>query len=192
MDGVPACYTVISSIDSEDGNVNSWFGTDTTPTGDYDSPFTVGKEVTGFISKDYKAIVSFDTSIIPEGVEIAEVSMPIRIDLTSYNESFDQQVVNDFLYNNYTIEYGKPLGFGSSSLLSGFDFFDVALSSVKAVDLPFHIFKGVMLDKNMVNRNGKTQLRFTLPVNPYSILVKHKFQAYMNSGPARLQVYWYQ
>lgn len=152
----------IPSIAPQDGAVLNWgLPSPLSPTA------TVG--TVGFWTRS-RAILSFDTSVIPEDAEI--VAVHLFFDVTEFDNVYDQW------WQDAGIEISGPLGFGGSRFLTGLDYAAPAAAEVAWVPnlLTGHpvLYTRGQIETDvpgLLNRHGITQLRLAFD-NPHGASAK--------------------
>ncbi len=149
----------VASIPSLDGHVNSWAQANTTA-----DLMTVG--IDGYVT--YKSIVTFDTSQIPADATLTYAYLRLFSD-EWYNCGGN---LEDWYAgrNKLSVEIAGPLGFNYSYIITGFDYFALAMGYGDTEPaffydafLFYHQEDGLNVHLgNLINRNGYTQIRLSV------------------------------
>ncbi len=146
---------IFYAITSESGYVSNWYEVNTQADGIFPDgvPFKVGKDESAYFTKEYKTILTFDTSSIPDDAIITWGSI-----------DFSSQTSEDYnSFKGYKMDIAGPFGFGGSTYITGYDFYataevtDIYLEMDDGIYPMMHFSSG---DKPLyINTKGKTQLR---------------------------------
>ena len=159
---------ILHAIDSESGTVSNYMTVDT-----ISQIHNVGKS--SFYGKDHRSIITFDTSIVPEGAQITYALLLVGIDAPAYEGNH-----YEYVFNNISIDFAPANGFGGSHVVTGLDYWAAAQASFNTV-IANGAVGGLMLNLDvnqnlrdltgLINPNGKTQIRLRFFTNPEPVLL---------------------
>lgn len=148
----------LEAMENYNAEVDQWFGVTLNP-----QTFTIGSKTSGFITKNYKSVLTFNTSSIPAnaiidyvfiGWTVAEVSDP------GQGSEYWQNYIED----NLKAEFAPLGGFNGSYIITGYDYYAYAVASSALDSYGFMLMTKTTYVH--INRNGYTQLRVTFQQNP--------------------------
>ena len=155
------------------GYISNWYGTYSY--GDY---FKVGK-TNGWFAYNYKAILTFDTSSVPENAEIMGVLLGVYIDFENLPEGW-----TEYFNTNLKAEIANEYGFGGSEYSSGYELKSsdyYAQSAASSVFVYNPVIGTPILSEEIfpyINRNGYTQFRLGFETNPENYLLNFYSENY--------------
>lgn len=164
-------YVELSAVAGETGTVSSWYTV--MPSAE---AVKVGQDA---LLKNYKAVLSFDTSAIPAGAEINYVNLFFVPDSDEYV----------YMAENLQIDIAGALGFSGTKVLSAMDY--SAIGAKKLTPLYWNAAVGGLalhvdgktqefIDLSPYFTNNRTQLRVSFAQNPENKLIN--FQGLLNEA----------
>ncbi len=159
---------LLHAISSETGTVTNYMTVNT-----QSNNLNVGKS--SQFGADHRAIITFDTTVVPQGAQITYALLLVGIDAPGFSGNH-----YEYVFNNIAIDFATANGFGGSHVVTGLDYLAAAQASFNTV-IANGAVGGLMLnldvDQNqrdlsgVINPNGKTQIRLRFSGNPESVFL---------------------
>lgn len=179
----------LQAISHQSGHVNSMFGV-AIGNGTQANPIHVGTQM----GVNHKAILTFDTSSIPDNAQINYVLLLVGVEIDGYQGDYFR-----YIFENIAVDFSGAVGFGGSYVITGADYYAPAAASFETV-IGNGAVGGLMLNLDInqnprdltpyINKQGKTQIRLRMFQNPTLELVDIFGMDYPDLSGINLYVGW--